>query len=68
MFNRLLDFAVAHGLLAEEDRDFARNALLEAFNLVAPPADEAEGNAPLPETVGPVLAPLVDYAAAHGII
>ena len=68
MFNRLLDFAVAHGLLAEEDRDFARNALLEEFNLVAPPADEAEENAPLPETVSPVLAPLVDYAAAHGII
>ena len=68
MFNRLLDFAVAHGLLAEEDRDFARNALLEEFNLVAPPAGEAEENAPLPETVGPVLAPLVDYAAAHGII
>ena len=68
MFNRLLDFAVANGLLAEEDRDFARNALLNAFNLVALPADEAEENAPLPETVGPVLAPLVDYAAVQGII
>ena len=55
---QMLDFATVHGLLIEEDRDYARNALLAALGLYAPPEDSGEDSQPLPRTIGPILSAL----------
>ena len=65
---QMLDFATVHGLLVEEDRDYARNALLAALGLYAPPEDSGEDSQPLPRTIGPILSALTDVAAAHGMV
>lgn len=65
---QMLDFATVHGLLVEEDRDYARNALLAALGLYAPPEDSGEDSQPLPRTIGPILSALTDIAAAHGMV
>ncbi|MDR3051059.1 MAG: UDP-glucose--hexose-1-phosphate uridylyltransferase [Oscillospiraceae bacterium] len=65
----LLAFAQAHGLLAPEDRPWARNLLLDALSYAAPPQPEdAAFASPLPQTAAPLLAALCDDAAARGAI
>ena len=62
----LVEFAVAHGLIAAEDRHYALNGLLDALRMDAP----AEGGEvqPLPPTATPLLSVLCDEAVRRGII
>ncbi len=64
---RLIDFAVAHGLVEDIDRSYTLNRLLEAMQMSAP--EEAKPcEAPLPPTVTPMLTELTALAAEKGII
>ena len=60
----LLDYAVASGLMCDEDRIFARNALLDLLRLDAFDETGATEAAPLEE----ILADINDYAYGNGII
>ena len=64
---KLLDYAQARGLMEESDRIFAYNQILDMLRLDAPAEIPGE-DGPLPETATGVLAPLVAYAVARGII
>lgn len=62
----LVSFAVSHGLIEEEDRFYARNGLLDALNMDAPP--QGGEAAELPQTATPLLSALCDEAVARGLI
>nr|MDD6335142.1 UDP-glucose--hexose-1-phosphate uridylyltransferase [bacterium] len=62
---RLLRFALEHGLIEACDIDYSRNALMDLFGLTAPGADDG---APLSPTARPMLDVLVDYAAQTGLL
>ena len=64
---KLAAFAVAHGLVEEEDRRYAINGLLDVMKLSAPEEGEPfEGE--LPPTVTPMVTALCDEAARRGLI
>ena len=64
---RLIDFAVAHGLVEDIDRDYTLNRLMEAMRMNAP--EEAKPcEEPLPPTVTPMLHELTAIAAERGLI
>lgn len=66
LIRRLVQFARQRGLLGELDENAAHNALLDLFGLSAPaggPLPEEELDSPVP-----VLEPLLDAAAALGLI
>ena len=65
---KLLQFAMANGLLAREDMDFARNALLYAMHMDAPEEGCVPDNSPLPQTATPMLESLCEAAVGKGII
>lgn len=62
----LVAYGVAHGLIAPEDRVYVRNRIIEVLGLEAydPTAETADGEAPVDD----LLAPLLDDAAARGLI
>ena len=64
---RVLRFAIAHGLVESEDRAFVRNVLLDILGLKAPVA-QPEGDETLPETITQLLTQLTDDAVSRGII
>ena len=64
---RLIDFAVAHGLVEDIDRSYTLNRLLEAMQMSAPEAAKP-CQEPLPSTVTPMLTELTALAAEKGII
>ncbi len=64
---KLAAFAVAHGLVEEEDRRYAINGLLDVMKLSAPEEGEPfEGE--LPPTVTPMVTALCGEAARRGLI
>ena len=63
----LVDFAVEHGLVDEEDRRYTFNRLLDDMKMSAP-EEAAPCNAPLPPTVTPILNRLTELAAEKGLI
>ena len=65
---RLLAFAIAHGLLEDADILFARNQLLYAMGIDAPHEQGDEDTSPLPPTATPMLSTLAEDAVARGII
>jgi len=65
---RLLAFAIAHGLLEDADILFARNQLLYAMGIDAPYEQGDEDTSPLPPTATPMLSALAGDAVARGII
>ncbi|MDL2205653.1 UDP-glucose--hexose-1-phosphate uridylyltransferase [Eubacteriales bacterium OttesenSCG-928-N13] len=67
LMDRMIEYGIAHGLLAAQDRAFARNLLLDAMKLDAP-EDTTPSDAPLPATLTPMLDGLCDIAAARGLV
>jgi UDPglucose--hexose-1-phosphate uridylyltransferase len=66
LIERLVAYALQRGLLQPADEDYARNALLDLFGLT-----EAEENieiGELPDGPAPLLEPLLDAAAAQGLL
>ena len=64
--NRLIDFAVAKGLVEEEDRAYTLNRLLEIMKMSAP-EEVCEIAEPLPDTVTTIIDPLTAIAAENGL-
>ncbi|XID95927.1 UDP-glucose--hexose-1-phosphate uridylyltransferase [Paenibacillaceae bacterium WGS1546] len=64
---RLIAFALRQGLIEEQDIDDSRNKLLDLFSLKEP-ADVRIGAERLPDSPVPLLEPLLDAAAARGLI
>ncbi|MFC5704372.1 UDP-glucose--hexose-1-phosphate uridylyltransferase [Cohnella faecalis] len=66
---RLVHYALRAGFIEGADIDFARNSLLDLFGLTES-AEVAEGVAsePLPDSPVPLLEPLLDSAAAMGLM
>ena len=62
--NKLIDHALATGLIEPEDRIWAVNSLLEALQTTAPPPVEAAENASLPQ----ILDALTDDACRRGVL
>ena len=62
---KLLAFGQAHGLVEGLDVVGARNALLDTLGIAEPAAPYTDE---LPPTATPILAELVDYAVAKGLI
>ena len=65
--HRLVDFAVKHGLVEEEDRRYTFNRLLDDMKMSAP-EEAAPCDEPLPPTVTPILNRLTELAAEKGLI
>ena len=67
---RLVRYALHHGLIRPADRDWALNALLDLFGFTEPGAagETAAGSEPVPAEAAPVLAPLIDYGIAVGLV
>lgn len=66
---RLVLFALRHGLIEEADMDYSRNLLLEDFSFSEPYDGNPEaGMSGQPDSPQPMLDVLIDYAAAQGII
>lgn len=66
---RLVEFALRRGLIAPLDKEAAVNALLDLFRLNEPhPAADAALDEPIPDSPDPLLEPLLDAAAALGLI
>ena len=65
--HRLVDFAVTHGLVEDEDRRYAFNRLLDDMKMSAP-EEAAPCDEPLPPTVTPILNRLTELAAEKGLI
>ena len=65
--HRLVDFAVKHGLVEEEDRRYTFNRLLDDMKMSAP-EETAPCDEPLPPTVTPILNRLTELAAEKGLI
>ncbi|MBO4297967.1 MAG: galactose-1-phosphate uridylyltransferase, partial [Clostridia bacterium] len=63
---RLIDFAVAHGLVEDIDRDYTLNRLLDVMKLDAPEEARPCGE-PLPPTVTPMLTELAALATQKGL-
>ncbi len=61
----LVEYAVSHGLVAEEDRTYAQNQLLAALHLVD---YSDEGYTPAEKPLEEILRTLCDYAAENGLI
>ncbi len=64
----LIAFALSHGLIAAEDRLWARNLLIDALGLSAPAEPEEAAVSPLPATATPMLTALCDDAVARGVM
>ncbi|PZE20122.1 UDP-glucose--hexose-1-phosphate uridylyltransferase [Paenibacillus xerothermodurans] len=64
---RLLEFGIRRGLLEPIDRYAVRNALLDLLR-ISEPDDAALTVECVPEAVAQLLEPLLDYAAAAGIL
>lgn len=64
--SRLVNFAIAHRLVEEEDRAYTLNALLDILKLDAPEPC-APGEDALPKTATPILSEIVDWAVARGL-
>ena len=65
---RLVAFALKNGLIDPMDLEYARNALLDLFGLTEPVADYSADVEALPDSPVPLLEPLLDIAAAQGLI
>ena len=65
--HRLVDFAVTHGLVEDEDRRYAFNRLLDDMKMSAP-EEAAPCTEPLPPTVTPILNRLTELATEKGLI
>ncbi|MBB6731957.1 UDP-glucose--hexose-1-phosphate uridylyltransferase [Cohnella zeiphila] len=65
---RLVDFGLRAGLLEPLDEDAALNALLDLFRLAEPDAAGANESEAVPDSAPPLLEPLLDAAAALGLI
>lgn len=65
---RLVAFALHHGLIDPMDIEFARNALLDIFGLTEPVAGYLVDVNALPDSPVPLLEPLLDIAAGQGLI
>lgn len=64
----LLAFAEANGLIAAEDRLWARNLLLDALGYASPDESSLETADPLPPTATAMLEALCDDAVSRGLI
>ena len=64
---KLLDYAISKGLIAEEDRCYFRNLLLDAIGLEAP-ADISAPSESVPDTAASILSSLCDLAVQQGKI
>jgi len=62
---RLVAFALKNGLIDPMDLEYARNSLLDLFGLTEPVASDV---GELPDSPVPLLEPLLDIAAAQGLI
>jgi len=68
---RLVRYALHHGLIRPIDRDWALNALLDLFGFTEPGAAEetlAKEDEPVPGEAAPILAPLIDFGVASGLV
>lgn len=65
---RLVAFALINGLIDPMDAEFARNSLLDLFGLTEPEASCAANADSLPGSPVPLLDPLLDIAAAQGLV
>ncbi|MFC5530872.1 UDP-glucose--hexose-1-phosphate uridylyltransferase [Cohnella yongneupensis] len=65
---RLVSFALKHGLIDAMDTESARNALLDLFGLAEPEARYTVEIEALPDSPVPLLEPLLDEAAAKGLL
>lgn len=65
---RLVAFALKNGLIDSMDTEFARNGLLSLFGLTEPQAGYRVDVDSLPESPVPLLEPLLDIAAAQGLM
>jgi len=69
---RLVRYGLHHGLIKPADRDWALNALLDLFGFTEPGAAadtlEASDGGRVPDEAAPILAPLIDYGIAIGLV
>lgn len=65
---RLVVFALKNGLIDPMDVEFARNSLLSLFGLTEPAGEYSTDVDELPDSPVPLLEPLLDIAAAQGLI
>ena len=65
---RLVAFALKHGLIDPLDVESARNSLLDLYGLTEPAAEFAVDAATLPDSPVPLLEPLLDAAAEAGLL
>nr|WP_238162456.1 UDP-glucose--hexose-1-phosphate uridylyltransferase [Cohnella sp. AR92] len=66
---RLVEFALANGMIAPHDKEYAINSLLDLFNLSEPAETEEPSEASeLPDGPMPILEPLLDAAFELGLI
>lgn len=67
LLHLLLDFAEDRRLIEAEDREYSLNRLLEILAMDAPECPRPARSA-VPETATPILEPLLDLAAARGLL
>ncbi|WP_027085682.1 UDP-glucose--hexose-1-phosphate uridylyltransferase [Cohnella panacarvi] len=65
---RLVAFALKNGLIDSMDLEFSRNSLLDLFGLTEPVTGYSADLDALPDSPVPLLEPLLDIAAAQGLI
>ncbi len=68
LLDQLVDFAIDHGMMEEEDRPYYRNLLMDCFGLDAPETYERAGETEIPPTATALLKELSDLAAEKGLI